>query len=198
MPFLIGHPQQPPVSVTFICCCKNNNPFPVLEHLDENISVWPPDVPAILYGGLTPDWRGPLPDLQTIMPPHTASSFAFGRLEPMPTLHLLYASYKCFSDPEVEGSQKRAENAIYQMVKSQSGRECINLLPLSLAAPLREAARTCQLSPPQDWPLAAYRAIGRNDLAASARDAPDMLFNDGYRTVKDYIVCSYFVVLINS
>jgi hypothetical protein len=77
---------------------------------------------------------------------------------------------------------------IQLMSKSSVDPGFINRLPLGLAAPLREAARTCQLSPPSEWPLAAYRAIGRNDLATCATDAPDMLFNDGYRTVKDYIV----------
>lgn len=74
------------------------------------------------------------------------------------------------------------------MVMSRLGPEFLDRLPLGIAAPLREAARTCQLAPPGDWPLTAYRAIGRNDLAASASDAPDLLYSDGYKPVKDFIV----------
>lgn len=44
------------------------------------------------------------------------------------------------------------------------------------------------MAPPGDWPLAAYRAIGRNDLAASGSEIPDMLFSDGYRSMKDFFV----------
>jgi anaphase-promoting complex subunit 1 len=122
-------------------------------------------------------------------------SFEYGRLDPLETLHQLTAIYKCLADNKVEGGQKRAENAIHFMVKSQMDPHFIDCLPVGIAAPLREAVRTCQLSPPGDWPLAAYRAIKRNDLAACASDAPDILFNDGYRSVKDYIVYPSYTLL---
>jgi len=142
---------------------------------------------AILYGRISnPEWQVPQ---HLIIQSEITPSFAYGRLAPQTYLHHLTPGYKCLADSTVEGSQKRAENAIHLMVNSPINP---SRLPLGIAAPLREAARTCQLSPPGDWSLAAYRAIGRNDLAASATDSPDILFNDGYRTVKDYIVSCVF------
>jgi len=117
-----------------------------------------------------------------------APGFAYGRLDPLLSLGHLTAIYRCLADNTVLETQKRAENAMFLMVTSRLGSEFMNHLPIGLAAPLREAARTCQLAPPGDWPLTAYHAIGRNDLAASASDAPDLLFSDGYRPVKDFIV----------
>jgi anaphase-promoting complex subunit 1 len=61
-------------------------------------------------------------------------------------------------------------------------------IPLGVAAPIYEAARTCQLSPPRNWSPAAYHAIGRNDLAVVPHKGTNMLFNDGYRAPKDYNV----------
>jgi anaphase-promoting complex subunit 1 len=114
--------------------------------------------------------------------------FAYGRLDPLLSLDHLTAIYRCLADNTIVETQKRAENAMFRMVTSRLGPEFMSRLPIGLAAPLREAARTCQLSPPGDWPLAAYHAIGRNDLAASASDAPDLLFSDGYKQIKDFIV----------
>lgn len=61
-------------------------------------------------------------------------------------------------------------------------------LPFGLAVPLREVARTCQLSPAGDWPIAAYKLIGRNDLAEGMSNQPDPLTNHGYRSVRDHLV----------
>ena len=118
--------------------------------------------------------------------------FVYGRLDPLLSLDHLTAIYRCLADNSVLETQRRAENAMFLMVTSKLGPEFMNRLPIGLAAPLREAARTCQLAPPGDWPLAAYRAIGRNDLAASASDAPDLLYSDGYRPIKDFIVSLAF------
>jgi anaphase-promoting complex subunit 1 len=117
-------------------------------------------------------------------------AFAYGRLDPLSSLYHLTSIYRCLADNTVPQTQKRAENAMLLMVTSRLGPEFLDRLPIGLAAPLREAARTCQLAPPADWPLAAYSAIGRNDLAASAGDTLDMLFSDGYKTVKHFLVCS--------
>ena len=154
--------------------------------------VWPPDMSAILYGRISnPDWKVSWYDANylTILF-ETSPSFAYGRLEPLAYLRQLTDMYNCLADDQVHDSQKRAEAAIMLAVKSQVGPEFLNKLPLGIAAPLMEAARTCQLSPPGDWPIAAYKAIGRSDLAASANHAPDILFNDGYHAMKYYIVCS--------
>jgi anaphase-promoting complex subunit 1 len=192
MPFSVGH--LPLVGDIFTSRRHCTDPCLVAESSDSRIPVWPIDISAILYGRISnPDWKVPLFDTHNLtLRFEITPSFAFGRLEPMTTLDLLTTAYKCLADQKVEGSPKRAENAIHSIVKSHFGPGFINMLPIGIAAPLREAARTCQLFPPSDWSLVAYQAIGRNDLAASARDAPDMLFSDGYRTVKDYIVCRPF------
>lgn len=115
--------------------------------------------------------------------------FIFGRASPLTTIPQLTELYMSLADNRTPSTQKRAENAMALMVQSDPAPS--KRLPLGVAAPLREAARTCQLAPPGDWPLEIYRAIGRNDLAASATNAPDMLFNDRlYRPVKDYLVSS--------
>ncbi|GLB44114.1 putative anaphase promoting complex subunit 1 [Lyophyllum shimeji] len=161
----------------------------VIENVDDRLPVWPPDISAILYGRISnPDWQVPWHDTNDVairfgMVP----SFAFGRLDPLASLRHLTSVYRCLADSTVPETQKRAENAVYLMVTERLGPEFLNRLPIGIAAPLREASRTCQLAPPGDWPLAAYRAIGRNDLAASANDAPDLLFSDGYKPVKEFI-----------
>lgn len=117
-------------------------------------------------------------------------SFAYGRSDPLTALQQLTPIYKSLADNVVSSSSKRAENAIYALVTSQVSQEFLDRLPLGISAPLREAARTCQLAPPPDWPLAAYEAIGRDDVAASASRPPDMLLSDGYGSVKDFLVRS--------
>lgn len=152
--------------------------------------VWPPDISAILYGRISnPDWQVPWHDTHYMATRFgIVPAFAFGRLDPLSSLYHLTGIYRCLADNNVSESQKRAENAIFFLITSGLGSDFLDRLPIGIAAPLREAARTCQLAPPGDWPLAAYRAIGRNDLAASANDAPDVLFDDGYKPRKEFIV----------
>lgn len=113
------------------------------------------------------------------------SSFEYGDCGPMWAMSEVSRLYQCFSDGTVAETQKRAENAILAMAE---GPGVLEHLPLGIAAPLREAARTCQLAPPGTWPLSAYRAIGRNDLAASASDEPDTLVRHGYQPLKYFTV----------
>ncbi|KAF5376038.1 hypothetical protein D9615_007761 [Tricholomella constricta] len=161
----------------------------VIENIDDRLPVWPPDISAILYGRIShPDWQVPWHDTHDMAIGFGIKpAFAFGRLDPLSSLQHLTNAYRCLADSSVAETQKRAENAMFMMVTARLGPEFLNRLPIGIAAPLREAARTCQLAPPGDWPLAAYRAIGRNDLAASADEAPDLLFSDGYKPVKEFI-----------
>lgn len=112
----------------------------------------------------------------------------YGVCDPLHDLHELSLLYNTLSDGKTTDSQKRAENVIFQMVRQNGGQDVSPALSLGIAAPLREAARTCQLAPPGNWPLEAYKAIGRNDLAASATQNPDIFTNDGYTTRKEFIV----------
>ncbi|KAF8064115.1 hypothetical protein FPV67DRAFT_1420084 [Lyophyllum atratum] len=161
----------------------------IIENVDDRLPVWPPDISAILYGRISnPDWQVPWHDTHDVAIRFgIAPAFAYGRLDPLSSLQHLTSVYRCLADNTVPEIQKRAENAMFLMVNAGLGPEFLDRLPIGIAAPLREAARTCQLAPPGDWPLAAYRAIGRNDLAASADEAPDLLFSDGYKPVKEFI-----------
>ncbi|KDR78406.1 hypothetical protein GALMADRAFT_224779 [Galerina marginata CBS 339.88] len=157
------------------------------EYLDDRIPVWPPDLSAILYGRVsTPDWKVPWHDVQHIVSRFSITpSLEYGVCDPLHELHELSLLYNTLSDGKTTDSQKRAENVIYQMVNQNGGKDVSSSLPLGIAAPLRESARTCQLAPPVNWPLEAYRAIGRNDLAASATQNPDVFINDGYKSRKE-------------
>ncbi|KZP30121.1 hypothetical protein FIBSPDRAFT_777805 [Athelia psychrophila] len=162
----------------------------IIEFLDDRLPVWPVDMSALLYGRINnPDWKITWHDTAslTVFFGITAS-FEYGRMEPLNSLYLLTQIYMCLSDSEVKDTQRRADNAIYALVKSGAGSDFLDGLPLGIAAPIREAARTCQLSPPSQWPEEAYKLIGRDDLAAGVRHhTPDVLFNDGYKPMKDYI-----------
>lgn len=152
---------------------------------------------ALLYGRINnPDWKIPWHDTAALASFFGVdASFEYGRLEPLGSMYLLTRVYMCLADEKVKETQKRADNALHMMVKAGMGAGFIDNLPLGVAAPLREAARTCQLSPPSEWPIAAYRVIGRNDLAAGASHTPDMLCNDGYKPMKDYIVCDLSYII---
>ncbi|KAF4611458.1 hypothetical protein D9613_003815 [Agrocybe pediades] len=159
------------------------------RYLDDRIPVWPPDLSAILYGRVsTPNWKVPWHDVQHIVTRFSITpSLEYGLCDPLHELHQLSLLYNSLSDGKITDTQKRAENVIYQMVSQNGGQDVSSALPLGIAAPLREAARTCQLAPPGNWPLEAYRAIGRNDLAASSKHNPEVFISDGYKSRKEFI-----------
>ncbi|CAK5271046.1 unnamed protein product [Mycena citricolor] len=162
----------------------------VPEHeVDDRLPVWPPDLSAILYGRVSsPDWQVPWHDTQHIANRfHIEASYAFGHVEPLATLRRLNMIYNCLADHAESSSQRRAENAVLCMVQNGIGSEFVNRLSLGVSMPVREASRTCQVAPPSEWPLEAYRAVGRNDIAASASQIPDMVFADGYRPIKEFV-----------
>ncbi|PFH49996.1 hypothetical protein AMATHDRAFT_62013 [Amanita thiersii Skay4041] len=160
----------------------------VLDYLDDRIPVWPPDLAAILFGRInTPDWQFPWPDANDLSARlGITPSFAFGYAGPLSAMRELIEMYKRLADGKLN-TQSRCEAAVAKLVHSKFGPDMLNRVPLGLAAPIREALRTCQLAPPGNWPLEAYQAIGRNDLAASASEAPEMMYSDGFRPVKDFI-----------
>jgi anaphase-promoting complex subunit 1 len=158
--------------------------------VDDRLPVWPPDMTAMFYGRINnPDWKLPWYDIRKLASQFKLSpSYAYGRLEPLAYLRQLTLIYQCLTDKTVEDSRKRAENAMHVMVSHQIGPTFLNVIPLGLAAPLREAARTCQLAPGQDWPAAAYEFIGRNDLAEGASAKPGLSNTNGYRSTKEFLV----------
>ncbi|KAJ3503489.1 hypothetical protein NLJ89_g8410 [Agrocybe chaxingu] len=159
------------------------------EQLDDRIPVWPPDMSAILYGRVsTPDWKVPWHDIGHIVSRFSITpSLEYGGADPLAELHELSMLYNTLSDGKITDCQKRAENVVYKMVTKKPGRDITANLPLGIASPLREAVRTCQLAPPGDWPLDAYKAIGRNDLAASAIQMANHFNPDGYQPRKEFI-----------
>ena len=113
---------------------------------------------------------------------------AYGQVEMLSHLHDLILLYTALSDPKQKDTHKRAEAAVLMMAQRGYTPDFLNLLPLSIATPLREAARTCQLGPPADWPVNAYEFVGRNDLTEGAMIVGDPFFNDGLRSMRDHLV----------
>ncbi|KAJ3872434.1 hypothetical protein F5051DRAFT_155993 [Lentinula edodes] len=163
-----------------------------VKSLDDTIPVWPPDISAILYGRISnPEWKVPWFDaLELATRFRIQPSYAYGTIDPLESMKILTWTYMTLADPDVKRNLKRAENAVLQMVRSGMNEEFIARLPLGIAAPLREAIRTCQLAPPLDWPQEAYKAISRDDVAASANPSPDMMLTNGYRSAKEYLTSS--------
>ena len=158
--------------------------------VDDRLPVWPSDMTAMFYGRINnPEWKLPWYDIRKLSSQFKLSpGYAYGRLEPLAYLRQLTLIYQCLADKTIEDSRKRAENAMHLMVSHQIGQGFLNVLPIGLAAPLREAARICQLSPGQDWPAAAYEFVGRNDLAEGANVNPGVLNANGYQAVKEFLV----------
>ncbi|KAG7092158.1 hypothetical protein E1B28_008527 [Marasmius oreades] len=159
-----------------------------VDSLDDAIPCWPPDVSAILFGRInTPEWPMQWTDASKQAERLRISpSWAYGRVNPLDILQRIHAVYEILGDPNKK-LLKRAELAVRRMVDTGMDENFISKLSIGIAAPLREAIRSMQLVPPSDWPKEAYKAIDREDVAASASSIPDMMFKDGYLSVKHYI-----------
>lgn len=146
----------------------------------------PPDISSALYSRLAqPEYHSRLLETLASRP---NQSFVLGKIEPHASLREFTQLFSMLSDTNQSDSRKRSEMTVQLMVGYQYGLDFLNLLPLSISAPLREAARTCQLGPPRAWPVSAYEFVGRSDLTESGKVTEDLTFNDGYRTVKDHLV----------
>lgn len=167
----------------------------VIAHLDDRLAVSPPDIYATLYGRINnPDWDAPdTPTFQLIYPSGTRPSFAYGSIDPLSRTHHLNVIYRSLARGKDDGNtRKRAEAALRLMATSGAPQDTImEHLPFGLALPLREAARTCQLSPAGDWTVEAYRIIGREDLAEGMSNPPDPLAGREYGSIKDFLVSEH-------
>jgi anaphase-promoting complex subunit 1 len=156
---------------------------------------------TIFYGRLNnPDWKVPFYDpIEMAIHAKRPISFEYGRVNPLEYITRLNEIYLCFINEKSGLSHKRAERAISHMVRSGISLEFIDRLPLGLAAPLREAARTCQIAPPTDWPIQAYAAIGRDDVSTSAYHTRDVEEKDGYISANEIYVhfspCNFSVTM---
>ncbi|KAI0074880.1 hypothetical protein K474DRAFT_1600790 [Panus rudis PR-1116 ss-1] len=164
----------------------------IVDFYDDRLQMWPSDLPSVLFGKINnPEWNTPwTPTYKLASIFNITPSFAFSQADALLTSRHLSVIYMALADNTLAECRKRAEKAILQMVKlgRWSGRdEMLRHLPLSISAPLQEAARTCQLSPSGDWPREAFKLIGRNDLVKLVTDAPELVFDYGYRTRKEFL-----------
>ncbi|KAI0364452.1 hypothetical protein BV20DRAFT_956236 [Pilatotrama ljubarskyi] len=175
-------PIWPPLSMT------------VLEHVYERMPIWPPDMTAILYGRLyNSDWKVPWSNsFDFAARLELEGCCAFGRVDPLPRTCAMAVLCKTLTDKyweeKVLDTRSRAVAALQVMDVWQFKPHNLQRLPLGVAAPLREALRTCQLSPGGDWTVSAYRLVGRNDLAEGLTDKPAIADNNGYRSVREFLV----------
>jgi anaphase-promoting complex subunit 1 len=101
-------------------------------------------------------------------------SSEYGQISPLrftDALLSIYTSLKDGPDLGPTTTKARAQKAVIKMLQCGMTLADLDRLPLSVAAPLLEAIRTCQNSPPGNWTPDAYLFIGRSDLAK-------LLFND--------------------
>jgi anaphase-promoting complex subunit 1 len=163
-----------------------------LELLDDSLPAWPGDYSALLFGRINnPEWKGSIPLKPELFAnePNISPPSPFGEVQYLKTIMLLYGVYNILADSKVKTSQTRAENAVSYLVEHDAADEAfLGKLPLGVAAPLREAMRTCQLALPPEWPLKAYEAVGRDDVAASARQPQVYKGDTGFKPRKDFIV----------
>ncbi|KZT67155.1 hypothetical protein DAEQUDRAFT_713848 [Daedalea quercina L-15889] len=158
-------------------------------HVDDRIPVWPPDMSAILYGRVNnPDWSLPALESATLAYGFRITpSYAFGNSEPLIYLRQLTEIYMPLADSRVTETRKRADNALQGMVRVSVTGHLIKCMALGVAAPLREACRTCQLSPSGEWSVPAYSLIGREDLAEVMNSSPEPPYTRGYRPIREFI-----------
>ncbi|KZT04675.1 uncharacterized protein LAESUDRAFT_657451 [Laetiporus sulphureus 93-53] len=158
----------------------------VVENVDDRLSAWPLDSVAILYGRISnPEWFPPVPESHKIAQGFDIkAAFAFGNAEPLLCSRQLTDVYVALADSKVPQTRKRAENGLQAMVRARIGADILRWVPLGIAAPLKEACRTCQLSPSGDWPPLAHGLIGRNDLAEMS-SPHEQIHVRGYRSVRE-------------
>ena len=150
-----------------------------------------------LYGRLNnPDWGLPWRECWNVIAPEDCRpSFAFGRLEVLRHLCALTIIYKALSENKYD-TRRRAEAGLRAIEDTGISLTILQYLSPGVAAPLREALRTAQLSPGGDWSISLYNLVGRNDLAEGFSANPAVFVNHGYRTVREVLVSSCIVPLI--
>lgn len=151
-------------------------------------NTWPHDISASLFSRLaSPDGSA---GLTKLLSDRTAPRYTYWQNEaPHRLMKTICELFDTLCDTKLKESRKRAEETVLKLAQLHCSSDFLNLLPIAIGIPLREAARTCQLGPPASWPLTAYEFVGRNDLTEAALATGDILFNDGYRSMKDHLVC---------
>ncbi|KLO17751.1 hypothetical protein SCHPADRAFT_994092 [Schizopora paradoxa] len=159
---------------------------PIEDTYGKEDNTWPHDISASLFSRLASP-EGSV-GLTKLLSDRTAPRFTYFQNEPPHRLMKTIAElFDTLCDTKFKESRKRAEETILKLAQMHCSSDFLNLLPISIAIPLREAARTCQVGPPASWPLMAYEFVGRNDLTEASLATGDILFNDGYRSMKDHL-----------
>ena len=71
-----------------------------------------------------------------------------------------------------DGRVARCESVVMMMVNLRMELKDLDLLPLSVALPIRECLCVCRSDPPSSWPREAYILISRHDLASPIAPRP--------------------------
>ena len=160
----------------------------VISGHDSNEKLWHTE---LVYQVITHTANGEISAQDLLRPGgilRQGAATCLGFTDPVAQSRDLDMLYRDLVDHKVGSFSKRADNAISRLVRMNYRQDYLAMLPIGLAAPLREAARACQLVPPLQWPLVAYELVGRNDISEGALMTSDSVFNDGYRTLKEHLV----------
>lgn len=161
-----------------------------VRKVDDRLPTWPQDACAYIHATLvnSKDDRKEFQDISYVTNLYEIEApFTFGTQDPLKIIQDTVYLYFLLAEPRQASTPKRAEAGVKWLLQDGPGMQLLDKLPLGVAAPIREAVRTCQLTPPADWPLYMYTEIGRNDLAASASENLDGTVMEGYRPAKDFM-----------
>jgi hypothetical protein len=149
------------------------------------LSLWPPDLTSMLYERLraSAPLQGPhgrnLGSHWNITP-----SYAHGKIETLPSLAYFSRVFMTITDPQSGNTRLRAQQAISTMLTLRTS-ETFCDIPVSLAAPLLEAARTMQIIPVGGLPSDVYKLTRREDCAPASEHHHLVSGSSGYLPAQD-------------
>lgn len=154
---------------------------------DPRLSPTPPDLTAYLSSALL---ALPKPQKAWVNVQDIPNQFSFPPPtepiplhDPFPLARQLTMVYDRIRDSRGLSARDRAEQTVAAMVSVGLTSDVLRRVPFGVAAPLREALRTCQFYPPKDWSTEAYILIDRKDLAQMKAGGPPRFgfgFGDAY------------------
>ena len=136
--------------------------------------------------------------LLTPLEPFPVSAAASDSNRPRPACHAIRTVNAIYdrlgvtadqpTDPRAKAGSiiRRGGAAVAFMVAHGLDHDYINDLPISIAMPILEVMRACQIAPDKEWTPEMYDFVGRSDLAAQARGVsiPSRDRNDLVRSLK--------------
>lgn len=120
------------------------------------------DVYDLLYSMFSKDFSSHslsslLPSMNSIHLEDTSLNLTIPRIK---SLLYVFSKFSPSSD-----NLSIAQRVTEALVKTKIGSSEIELLPLAVSIPIKEALRSCQLNPPNKWSVEAYRLADRPELA---------------------------------